>query len=336
MCTTSEEIIDIPYQCSAKFDVGIDNLKITFDNQSTGDGSTYLWDFGDGNSSTNTDPVYTYSASGTYTVKLTVKDPDGMVCSSTQQIVTLSNYSCAAKFSHSANKLKVTFTNLSTGDAKTYLWDFGDGNSSTSKSPIYTYSAWGTYTVKLSTKDPDGVVCSSTQEIVTLKDYSCTTKFSHTSNDLKVTFTNASTGDVDSRQWNLGDGTITTVEHPVHTYATTGKFTVCLANFDLNSDSCGIEYCEEISVDVASEVPTMSAVAIEVYPNPSTGLFHIVVGGGKEIGDLRVYNTVGAQIVDQKVIKNRFELDLSTFPKGVYQIVLSSEGRFATSVVVKE
>lgn len=61
---------------TADFIFTVDGLTVTFDNFSK-DADSYLWDFGDGNTSTETDPVHAYTDEGTYTVKLTAKNSDG-------------------------------------------------------------------------------------------------------------------------------------------------------------------------------------------------------------------------------------------------------------------
>jgi PKD repeat protein len=53
-----------------------------------------------------------------------------------------------ASFSYEKDGLEVTFTNTST-NAKTYAWDFGDGETSTEQSPVHTYAAYGDYNVKV-------------------------------------------------------------------------------------------------------------------------------------------------------------------------------------------
>jgi|GEM_PF-2617379 len=53
-----------------------------------------------------------------------------------------------AAFSFTANELEVTFSNTST-DGLSFAWDFGDGNSSSTASPVHTYTEGGTYTVKM-------------------------------------------------------------------------------------------------------------------------------------------------------------------------------------------
>lgn len=142
---------------------------VHFTNQATtatGSITNYLWDFGAGGSS-NPDPTFTYNSNGNYNVSLIVTNNWG--CTSDAAIkspyiqvyqkVTASftvpaYYSCNTPFT-------TNFVNTSTGGGIiTYLWDFGDGQTSTDVNPTHTYTNTGAYTVTLTAKN--GTNCSST------------------------------------------------------------------------------------------------------------------------------------------------------------------------------
>lgn len=57
-----------------------------------------------------------------------------------------------AKYSYDKLQNRVKFTNLSSGKAVSYLWDFGDGTTSTEKNPLHVYAKSGYYTVKMTAK----------------------------------------------------------------------------------------------------------------------------------------------------------------------------------------
>lgn len=127
---------------------------VTFTNLSVGDGLTFTWDFGDGSFSTDMNPVHTYPSSGTYTVRLTAKNEGGSheisrtltVKNLTQ--IPVANFNYAYRNDSTAPCL-IEFYNTSIGDSLEYLWDFGDGSTSVGFSPYHTYTAAGTYSVKL-------------------------------------------------------------------------------------------------------------------------------------------------------------------------------------------
>ena len=70
-------------------------------------------------------------------------------------------------FSFTTNNKQVTFSNISSGGTgqKTYLWNFGDNNTSTSAAPSHTYAADGSYTVTLEVRDANNVSHSSSQTV---------------------------------------------------------------------------------------------------------------------------------------------------------------------------
>lgn len=197
---------------------------IDFINESTG-ASSYLWDFGDGITSTEENPSHIYTEVGTFTVKLTVNNDGGTdEFVNTINIIAVTPISSFSAISDTETPLKVLFTNTTT-IATSYDWDFGDGQSSTEKNPTHTYAAPGIYTVTL-TSDNDGQIHSITQT-VTLP----TAQFSFSGVGVQVpcnvAFTNTSIN-ATSYLWDFGDGTTSTSENPTHTYTTGGNFNVKL------------------------------------------------------------------------------------------------------------
>jgi len=113
------------------------------------------WNFGDGATSTDKDPTHTYSTPGIYTVSLRIVDNSGAESTEvkTDFIVVGTEPLLKAEFT-SANRLGsdrtvVTFMDQSSGNITGWLWDFGDGGSSTDQNPSHVYTVPGTYTVSL-------------------------------------------------------------------------------------------------------------------------------------------------------------------------------------------
>jgi len=137
-------------------------LKVTFTETSKGSPTSWKWDFGDGKYSTEKSPTHTYSAAGTYTVKLTATNAAGSSTKTKSNYVKVSGTSQAPTADFwgwplsGKAPLKVTFTETSKGSPTSWKWDFGDGKYSTEKSPTHTYSTTGTYTVKLTATNAAG------------------------------------------------------------------------------------------------------------------------------------------------------------------------------------
>lgn len=150
---------------SAEITNGMYPLEVQFINQTDlmFPVNTYLWDFGDGSSSSELDPVHLYESSGEYDVSLTVTNSQGSDTIIKQSYITVVDPELPlADFevdSYGGIKpVTVQFQNISTPNhiANSYLWDFGDGSTSDQISPVHTYSAAGNYDVMLIAANPIG------------------------------------------------------------------------------------------------------------------------------------------------------------------------------------
>ena len=138
-------------------------LTVTFTSQSTGDITFYQWDFGDGATSPQQNPVHVYESSGTFAVSLTVTGPGGSDTETKAGYITATSEtpeSPLAEFTADVTSgtapLTVQFTNQSTGDISSYSWDFGDGGTSTQQNPAHAYDSAGAFTVSLTATGPGG------------------------------------------------------------------------------------------------------------------------------------------------------------------------------------
>lgn len=148
--TEGPEIQPVAEQPVAKFTYSVNEKRVTFINQSSHANSFY-WDFGNGQTSTQEAPAVTYSKAGTYSVSLTAKN--GTKSDTYTQNVTVSEKQPTAGFKYkTAHPLKVVLTNNST-NATSYQWNFGDGTTSTEKSPVHRYNSKGVYKITLTAKN---------------------------------------------------------------------------------------------------------------------------------------------------------------------------------------
>lgn len=126
-----------------------------FKNESRG-GVDFKWEFGDATTSTDGSPTVThrYNNPGTYNVRLIANDPNTCNQSDTSGWFTITIFSLpTARFTWAPNppvvNTRTQFTNLSSPDAVRFLWDFGDGETSTERDPIHQFNATDTFNVVL-------------------------------------------------------------------------------------------------------------------------------------------------------------------------------------------
>lgn len=241
-CSAYSDTISVNVQPlpSAGFNSSVAGFTATFTNIST-NGTTYTWDFGDGNGSNASNPSHTYGANGTYTVCLIASNTCGNDTTCKSVVVNCPVPNTA--FNYTTNNLAVTFNDNSTGGATSYTWDFGDGNSGSGANTNHTYGTPGTYTVCLITQNGCGYDTACNQVVVTCP--APNSSYTYAANNLSVNFTNGSTGGATSYTWDFGDGNGSSSMSPNHNYSSPGTYTVCL----ISSSLCGNDTsCQTISV----------------------------------------------------------------------------------------
>ncbi len=140
-------------------------------NTTVTDGSnpSFVWNFGDGQTgSIQASPSHTYAAAGTYTVKVTVTSGGDTATKTKSVTVNTIAVPPTANFNFSASGLTANFTDTSTAGTSpvaSRAWTFGDGQSGTGASTSHTYTAAGTYSVKLTVTDSAGTSASITKQV---------------------------------------------------------------------------------------------------------------------------------------------------------------------------
>lgn len=254
-------------------DLGCSPMDVVFNNNSTG-AATYQWSFGDGVESTETAPTHTYinlsDTNVVNTVQLVATSPFG--CADTAEVDITVAPGLTVGFIHDAvpgcAPLLVNFTNQSAG-ADSYLWDFGDGTTSTEESPAHTFVNTSFFldirTVTLTATSAAGCTATTTQTVMVYPtpDFSFVATPDSGCSPLTVTFP-AVVGAV-SYAWDFGDGSTGSGPQPTHTYVNTTTndqlFTVTLQG--ANAFGC----------------TDTTTATVTVYPNP-TAQFALSEPGG--------------------------------------------------------
>ena len=132
---------------------------------------SYFWDFGDGGTSSQQNPTYTYYTPGTYSISLIAKGEGGQtVFTKTEAIIVhdfpTASFTANPTLVHLPNE-EVNFYNLSK-DATSYIWDFGDGNSTDEQYPVHTYEELGEFEVSLIAFNEFGCTDTTYETITTI------------------------------------------------------------------------------------------------------------------------------------------------------------------------
>ncbi|MDX5437245.1 MAG: PKD domain-containing protein [Pontibacter sp.] len=196
---------------------------------------TYVWDFGDGTTSTQTNPKHKYKSEGVYRVKLTATSDKG--CTSTIEedyIVSGANPQADFTTSGSCQRDGIQFQDASTiafGKIVKWEWNFGDGTTSSEQNPLHIYKAPGTYQVSL--KAYSGIICHgfTTKTITVFVSPTAGFETGNVCFGETTSFKSTSTvaqGSIVSHAWNFGDGNMSSAVNPTHRYASAGTYEVTL------------------------------------------------------------------------------------------------------------
>lgn len=228
-------------------------------------GNMYSWQ--PGNAQT---PCAVVSPSSTTTYTLTVVDNCGTVATATAtlRINPLPVTAFTSSLFAGCSPLCVQFFNTTTlaqGNSSTYLWTFGDGDSSRIQSPEYCYSTSGSYNVSLTVTSDSG--CANTlNKISYITAYSKpNTAFTYSPQPATmltptVQFINQSndTYSIVSWIWNFGDGTdsVSNAANPSHTYQDTGRYCVSLIAMDEHGCSDTVTNCFVMEPNFTLYIPS--------------------------------------------------------------------------------
>ena len=303
----------------AKFTFSIVDKTVQFTDMSL-NANAWNWDFGDGSTSILQNPQHTYLLPGDYPVKLTVKDSCG-----TGYYIDTVHIDCVhpvADFEYHIYYPEVDFYNTTISNtAYAWLWNFGDGSTSTQKNPVHTYSYNGNYKVCMKVTDS-----CSTDSVCHDVHFNPPWNVHFTSgliylNGLVVRFTDNTEGATEWL-WSFGDGDSSALQCPVHAYKLAGRYHVCLkAGNDISCDTA----CDFILLTGGLQTDTASPTAI--YPNPVTdGIIYIIIGEDAEIAHIFLYNNLG-KMVSQEQFSNvkKSEPIVETLPDlqgGIYFLKL--------------
>lgn len=318
-CMTTESV-DVQQDDNAlpisDFQTDVSDFSVFFVNESTGNVTTYLWDFGDGNTSTEENPSYTYSAAGTYTVCLTVTNDCGSnsVCENLSFSNVLSVGTTVNDISCFGANDATIIIDISGGVAPFTITtnpDIGSSEVLTEVQPgdyeiTVMDSAGETNILSVTIDEPSEILVSGTVTDAVGGD-------ANGSIDITVTGGNE---DGYTYAWSNGASTAL-VENLI-----AGEYSVIV------TDSNGCNNMEEFTVGSISTVDKISIVEeFNVMPNPATDFINIDLRLYKaDYIKLEILNSMGVSVYNAQISRSK-NVDVSGLANGIYIIYLSHENQ---------
>jgi PKD repeat protein len=270
---------------------------VSFTNTTVGAVTSYAWTFGDGNTSTQINPQNTFANIGSYQVSLQANNAAGCQNSLTKSITIYSKpqpdfsiglppFSCAG----TASQFTDATPNPVDSNLNSWTWNFGDAanGTSTNRNPSYTYSTAASYSVSLTVGTNFG--CSGTiQKSITIAP-SPIANFTNSAacKDQLTQFTDASTGTIQSRLWQIQGNSIT-VPNPTYAFTASGSFPVVLTLTGTNG--CVAQVSKTISVPVP---PTLDFQIAKPCINNSTIFTELTNAVDPSVSQAWVFGIIGS------------------------------------------
>lgn len=331
---------------------GVENASITFSsagsNDSDGSITSYLWDFGDGVTSSLANPTHTYTNQGTYTVSLTVTDDDGATGTD--------NTTVTVDASGSGGEVVLSESYFETG------WDgWIDGGGDASRySGSRSYE--GNYSILLRDNSGAASAMSLTSQDISgydqiIVDFYFYPYSMETGEDFYVGIFNGSSWEVIGQYisgTNFNNGSFYHAEIVLNSsdynFASNGGF-IFQCDASSNSDNIyidaviikGVTNSSKVAGSTIRKVEDLANVKIRdawnedlvVFPNPVGDVLNINVNiESRTIAE--IYNLSGALVKSQELESEKSELEVSELKGGVYILKISNqEGNFSKKFVKK-
>ncbi len=254
---------------------GVTDFTVKFASTVSGSVWSYLWDFGDGETSTEVTPTHVYKRPGLYTVKLSIYAFLNL-SSATKEVkdfvkvvaAPAANFICSATSGNAP--LTVTCTADTYPGATQYAWSFGDNQSGEGQSVSHTFVSAGTFVVTLTITYDDAALtralktATATATIVVNSAMTCdmlTAGFTANpmtgTKPLTVNFDASASANANGYAWNFGDNQTGSGKTVSHTFATAGTYTVTLKT--TNSGVAGCEKSATQTITVTEPVCEVTA-----------------------------------------------------------------------------
>jgi PKD repeat protein len=295
--------------------------------------NSFMWDFGDGNNSTDSCATNIYSTQGAYTITL-MNTLTGWTsnCSGTDTMSVIVDSPTVSFQTFNGPTIclgdTIQFINNSTySSGLAYLWDFGDNTTDTAANPSHVYGAVGMYTITLTATGQNG--CSTIDSIVDYVNVAALPVPSFTTSITTlptVDFANTSTNSV-SYTWDFAGLGTSNQANPSFTFPSDGNYMVCLTA--VSAVGCVDSTCMNVSIIGTGITSNDLNQMIEVYPNPSNGVVTINRSFTESL-NLEVLDITGKVIEAKTLVNPSSNLNLSYLSQGSYLLRFTLDGASTT------
>ena len=380
-CTDSYEatfyVGGLNFGCLASFsyeqpDPAVNTIEFTDESIAfNGTITSWAWNFGDGNISSDPNPIHTYADEGDYTVSLIINTDDG--CANIIDIyIHVGVYNtypwvpddCQAFFNFSQDsndEMTINFEDISfTNEPITeWFWNFGDGNVSSEQNPSHTYTDGGIYPVTLT------IATDSCQSNFIMLVFAgddawyptdCQALFLPIMDGTTVFLLGLpfSDSEIIEWAWDFGDGNTSNEPFPVHTYADAGDYSITLtittADGCTSSFTIGVDLLDGFISGNATQDYMLTGTTsnenisivdkVKSYPNPATDMFNLELStsSDKEV-QVNVKTVNGIQISGNThqlyTGENKIQLDVARLTSGVYFVEIVEGNQVKTIKFIK-
>lgn len=314
---------DGPYSCNLTLNkYEISNAVYNF--QANGNFSPtalITWDFGDGSYGSGTSVIHHYSVTGHYTITVNISDTSLSCNNSTTDTINVSSINnCSVEINNTNYDSLFTLSTSVTNGAGPYTYQWSCTSDSTfgssSPDPLTTIPHNATKEYCVTVTDNSGCVASSCKSIsdslyqLTPCQIYMVVFPDSTIPGWYAAYIYSPTGTL-NYLWDFGDGATSTQPFPTHTYATPGRYTICLTVSD--GAGCSFSFCDSsfyafkngggpmshfrVVGRTALSTDDIAADQIQLYPNPATSVLNISTSG-KKIDEIVIYDALGQKMMD--------------------------------------
>jgi len=296
----------------------------------------YTWYFPDKDTSLLKNPTKQLNQAGLNSVILKLVSTNGCAASITKEIEVLNQAQANFEVKDGCEDSLVRFINT-TNAGNSFIWMFGDGNTSKLYSPNHRFIINGitkTFNVKLLANVANG--CSDSVTKAVTVNAKPKTGFTYSKSGQSVNFT-ANESNAVNYKWNFGDGGIANSNNAKQSYSyskfPSGNYTACLRTTNLAG--CFSDTCIEILI-TGSVNDLKLTKGIHLYPNPNSGEFVLEIKHPTMLTSFEIYNQVGQVIFNSLLDKsiNKFDLKLDN---GFYLVKVSQgEHVYYQKVIIEQ